>query len=116
MVVGECSRASRNFHGNIAFRRAEELALTRISSVLEFVRADRHIRQTHQDFFVGLLQLSGTGLLSQDGRNAFLRPGDFTFIDSTRPSNFKLGSASLINSSFMFRIGLWRCTSGERRS
>ncbi|WP_127792822.1 helix-turn-helix domain-containing protein [Agromyces sp. LHK192] len=73
---------------------------------LSVVTADRHeihrtpelvAESTHRCFKVGL-QLAGTGLLIQDGREAVLRPGDLTIYDTDSPYSlvFEEGFSTLV--------------------
>ena len=48
-------------------------------------RTDSLIDDTDQRFYKASLQLTGTGLLIQDGREALLHPGDLTLYDTARP-------------------------------
>lgn len=68
---------------------AHGLAGMRVATVTSqphaVVRSPAMIRSSpDDDIFVNLAVL-GTALMAQDGREAMLRPGDFTFYDSARP-------------------------------
>jgi hypothetical protein len=85
---GDCfAPCEQPFRAEISTRPAPEFSASKIFSVKQrCVRTSRHVRRTSSDKFMLLLQLSGTGLLSQDGREVLLKPGDFAFTDSTRPA------------------------------
>ena len=51
-------------------------------------RSPRQIARGNADFFHVCVMSSGRGLLSQDGREAELEPGDFVLADRTRPYRF----------------------------
>jgi len=86
-VHAECTAPDdRMFHGAIETAFAPGMALSRLSSGAQRVeRRAPHVRQTADEMFLLNLQVSGTGVFSQDGRDVVLRPGDITFTDSTRP-------------------------------
>lgn len=52
-------------------------------------RSSRLIRQSDPGCYKLTLQVSGSAMISQDGREAVLRPGDLTVYDTTRP--YELG-------------------------
>ena len=43
------------------------------------------IARASEDYFLVSIQTQGRGVVSQDGRDAVLAPGDFALYDSTRP-------------------------------
>jgi AraC-like DNA-binding protein len=88
LLNGDCfAPHGQKFRAEISTRPASEFTASRIRSVKQrYVRTPGHVRRTSNDTFMLLLQLSGTGLLSQDGREVLLEPGDFAFTDSTRPA------------------------------
>lgn len=51
----------------------------------EVVRTPRLISRSPEPFILLSVQTAGTAVVTQDGREAPLRPGDFTFYDTTRP-------------------------------
>ncbi|MBB6170949.1 AraC-like DNA-binding protein [Nocardiopsis mwathae] len=58
------------------------------SGSYEIFRSARHIRQDESDEYLLELQLGGAAVvLNQDGREAGFIPGDFGFLDVTRPSH-----------------------------
>jgi AraC-like DNA-binding protein len=54
------------------------------------VRTPRHTSRARDDYFVLLLQLQGTTIQRQDGREVVLRPGDMTCNDTSRPFDLQL--------------------------
>ncbi len=77
---------ARSFHGAITTAMAPPMAFSRLRSTAQTVRRDaRHVRQTEDEVFLVNLQVAGVGTFVQDGREAVLKPGDFTCSDSTRP-------------------------------
>src|SRR4029450_11706979 len=83
-----------NFSGRI---RTLQLGAVQVSEVtatpLLVERTAPLISRTDGDFFKVNLQLTGSCLLTQDGREAPLRPGDFAIYDTTRPYAMRLGRA-----------------------
>jgi AraC-like DNA-binding protein len=69
--------------------QAEELATLQLSQVTATPQVVRRtsakIAHASEDYFLVSIQTRGEGLISQDGRTAHLRPGDFALYDSTRP-------------------------------
>lgn len=73
------------FSGEIVCEAAGELQISTVSSMAQTVtRSPRHIARDPAEVVQVTVQLSGYGILSQDGREALLRPGDFALHDSTR--------------------------------
>lgn len=83
----ECDvQASYDFHGSILNHKLPGLELSVVHSRAQrVIRTPRAIAQAGADYFIVSLQTQGQGLISQDGRNALLSPGDFAIYDSTRP-------------------------------
>lgn len=74
------------FEGEIAVDRLSALALTRVTSTAQTVRRTPAIlSRASEDRFLVSIQTAGRGVVSQDGRDAVLAPGDFALYDSTRP-------------------------------
>jgi AraC-like DNA-binding protein len=62
------------------------LAFARLSSHAQRVdRPPRFIARSQDHHLLANIQLSGSGLLAQEGRDALLEPGSLTFVDSARP-------------------------------
>jgi AraC-like DNA-binding protein len=75
-----------SFHGSIERTAIGDLSLAEAYSEAQTVHHSRaHVARTRGSLFFLLLQISGESRNVQDGREAFLRPGDFTLCDSTRP-------------------------------
>jgi AraC-like DNA-binding protein len=75
-----------SFHGSIERTAIGDLSLAEAYSEAQTVHHSRaHVARTRGSLFFLLLQISGESRNVQDGREAFLKPGDFTLCDSTRP-------------------------------
>lgn len=62
------------------------LAFARLSSRAQRVdRTPRFIARSQDHHLLANIQLQGSGLLAQEGRDALLEPGSLTFVDSARP-------------------------------
>jgi AraC-like DNA-binding protein len=78
--------APDQFRGEIRQDRLATLDLSQVTSRPQHVqRTARQIAKATEDYFLVSIQTQGTGSVRQDGREAFLRPGDFALYDSTRP-------------------------------
>jgi AraC-like DNA-binding protein len=77
---------TRPFHGAIDNNR---LAFMQVSDVIScgqrVVRSRRQIAKSTEDYFLVNFQLYGESKIEQDGRTAYLQPGDWALYDSTRP-------------------------------
>jgi AraC-like DNA-binding protein len=75
----------RAFHGSIERTAFGDLTLAEACTEAQTVRHSRaHVARTRGSLFFLMLQLSGESRNRQDGREAFLRPGDFTLCDTTQ--------------------------------
>ncbi|MEZ0109508.1 AraC-like DNA-binding protein [Catenulispora sp. EB89] len=75
-----------DFHGQIRSIHLGELQVTEIDATAHTVnRTPRAIAASDRDYFKLGLQLRGYCVLTQDGREAPLTPGDFAIYDTTRP-------------------------------
>ena len=73
------------FHGSIERTAIGELSLAEAFSEAQTVHHSRaHVARTRGALFFLLVQLAGESRNRQDGREAYLKPGDFTLFDSTR--------------------------------
>lgn len=83
---GDCANIpAQGFHGELNKTCLSELSLVRVRSIGQhFNRTPHHITHSKHDLFAAMLQLSGSGLVIQDGREVLLNPGDLTFTDSAR--------------------------------
>ena len=78
--------AQDDFGGEIRSHHLPGLGLSVIRSRAQHVmRTSREIARSTDDYFIVSIQTRGRGLISQDGRQALLAPGDFAIYDSTRP-------------------------------
>lgn len=76
----------RSFHGSIERTDIGTLSLAEACSEAQTVRhSHAHVARTRGSLFFLMLQLAGESRTRQDGREAFLKPGDFMLCDSTRP-------------------------------
>lgn len=82
-------RNPERFVASMLHRDMADLALTRILSQghehKSVTRSQRQAARAHEDFFLLSLQLEGSCGVSQDGRDALLRPGEFAIYDTRRP-------------------------------
>jgi AraC-like DNA-binding protein len=83
----ECDAPDRDdFRGSIVSHRLPGLDLSVVSSRAQRVmRTPRTIGRTADDYIIVSLQTQGNAVISQDGRDAVMAPGDFAIYDSTRP-------------------------------
>jgi AraC-like DNA-binding protein len=83
----ECdAKQSHGFRGSILSHRLPGLDLSVVSSRAQRVmRTPRVISRASDDYFIVSLQTQGRAVISQDGRDAVMSPGDFAIYDSTRP-------------------------------
>lgn len=73
------------FHGSIERTVIGDLSLAEACTEAQTVHHSRaHVARTRGSLFFLLLQLAGESRNCQDGREAFLKPGDFTLCDTTR--------------------------------
>lgn len=81
----ECRDVTDRFFGSIEDRKIGGMQLSTVRSGKHRVlRTKRQIAKSTEDYFLVSMQVSGTGVVKQDGRAAFLQPGDFVMYDSTR--------------------------------
>ncbi|GAA4661049.1 helix-turn-helix domain-containing protein [Arthrobacter cryoconiti] len=75
-----------HFAGRLRSRLLDELAIVEVTATGHSVhRTPSLISHTDKLYYKLNLQLSGTGLLVQDNREAVLRPGDLAIYDTHRP-------------------------------
>ena len=82
----ECDALRRDapFDGRIRHDRLGTLELSRVTSCPQWVRhGPTQIARAAEDWFLVSLQTRGRGVVSQDGRDAVLEPGDFALYDGT---------------------------------
>lgn len=74
------------FSGQVGGGTVYDVGLMRVSaSAHEVVRTEPLIAKTDGAFYKLGVQMSGHGLLAQDGRETLLRPGDLAIYDTQRP-------------------------------
>lgn len=74
------------FSGSMKLAQLNELRIIELDSeAVTVMRTRAHIARSTEPLFVLRLQLEGHSVSSQEGREALLRPGDFTLCDCTRP-------------------------------
>jgi AraC-like DNA-binding protein len=72
--------------GEIVSDEMSTLHLSRVTATAQTVRrTPALIARASEDHFMVNVQTRGRGVVSQDGRDAVLTPGDFALYDSTRP-------------------------------
>jgi AraC-like DNA-binding protein len=77
---------SGGFTGSLAGRHLRELAITRVSAGAHAVtRTPELISRGGTGYYKLSLQVSGHGLLVQDGRETVLHPGELAIYDTERP-------------------------------
>ncbi|MFV0373898.1 helix-turn-helix domain-containing protein [Microbacterium sp.] len=74
------------FSGSIRWRYIEQTCISEISAGAHRVlRTDELISPDDPRHFKVSLQLEGTGIVAQDGRETLMRPGDIAIYDTSRP-------------------------------
>ncbi len=82
----DAPRGADVIDGEIVSDELASLQLSRVTATAQFVRrTPALIAQASEDHFLVSIQTRGSGVVSQDGRDAVLGPGDFALYDSTRP-------------------------------
>ena len=80
---------TEDLRGRIVGCSIGDLQLRRIAaSPHRFERSTTLIRRSDEDYYKVILGVSGSALLSQDGRATVVRAGDLALYDSTRPFTF----------------------------
>ena len=78
--------AERPFYGELITAQGNELYFSNVRADGQIVRrTPSRIRRAREEVMLISLQVSGVGIVAQDGREARLEPGDFACYDSTRP-------------------------------
>lgn len=82
----DCEADGNMIDGEIRIDTLSTLKLSRVTASAQRVRrTPAKIAQATEDYFLVSIQTAGAGIVSQDGRDAVLQPGDFALYDSTRP-------------------------------
>ncbi len=89
----ECDTNERSeFRGSILSHKLPGLDVSMVNSRAQRVmRTPRDISRASDDCFIVSIQMQGHGVISQDGRDAVMSPGDFAIYDSTRPYVLNFG-------------------------
>ncbi|NMO02763.1 helix-turn-helix domain-containing protein [Gordonia sp. TBRC 11910] len=75
-----------DFFGRITSTQVGDVELSDVVAAGQHVRrTKRFISGANDEFLLASVQLSGTGVVEQDGRSALLHAGEMAFYDSTRP-------------------------------
>ena len=78
--------ADRPFFGELATASCNDLHFSSVRADGQIVeRTPARIRRAREEVMLISLQVRGSGVIAQDGREARLGPGDFACYDSTRP-------------------------------
>lgn len=73
------------FRGRLRSRNLADASLIELTATPQTIeRAPGLITQSDKPYFIVSLQLSGTGMMMQDGREAVLGPGDMAIFDTNR--------------------------------
>lgn len=101
--------------GSIRSTWMGQLMIAEVSaSAQDIRRTPRLIRQADAEYFQVARLTRGVGRLTQDGRDAVLRPGDFAAYETTRPFQWSFG-ADWDVSVFTFPCSSVQLTEPERR-
>jgi AraC-like DNA-binding protein len=80
------------FNGQLRSLCLDGLQITEVTATPHVVvRSPKLISKSKEEFYKVSLQLAGNSVLTQDGRDMTLRPGDFAVYDTTRPYSIRLG-------------------------
>jgi AraC-like DNA-binding protein len=81
------------FFGEITTAQCDEMHFSKVRSDGQIVdRTKGRIRRAREEVVLVSVQIQGTGMVAQDGRQAVLKPGDFACYDSTRPYTLSFGT------------------------
>ncbi|WP_273940672.1 cupin domain-containing protein [Kutzneria chonburiensis] len=80
------------FAGVVRHRDVAGIGFARLSSCGQRVDRTRgYVARSNEHHLLANIQISGQGLLAQDGRGAVLTPGVLAFVDSARPYTMHFG-------------------------
>lgn len=87
----ECVAGSRRaYSGSLATWDMQGLQISMVSAEASSVIHSKHlVSATREDIYLMHLQVAGTSLNEQDGKQARLSPGDFTLCSSTQPYSLR---------------------------
>ncbi|BCW58572.1 AraC family transcriptional regulator [Arthrobacter sp. StoSoilB20] len=75
-----------HFRAEIETARCGDLRISSLqASQVHVRRGSRQLRDSNPDLVLAGFQLAGAAMVLQDDRTAVLRPGEFTFFDTSRP-------------------------------
>jgi AraC-like DNA-binding protein len=82
----EAPAGASTIEGSISSAEVGTLSLSQVTASAQLVRrTPTRIARANEDYFLVSIQTAGQGVITQDGREAHLHPGDFALYDSTRP-------------------------------
>ncbi len=83
----DCTSARRrSFYGHVSTEALEGVSLSLVDADGQHVvRGRRQLAKAREDDFLLSVQMQGTGIVRQDGRDAVLQPGAMALYASTRP-------------------------------
>ena len=100
-VTGEIDGTDRIVAGSVGAVHIGELTAHHPGGA---VRTSRHVRRTASELFKIDIPVDGGGVVDQDGRQAVLRPGDFAFVDLSRPARWAMAPQRVIAVLFPLRL------------
>lgn len=91
----DCRAAEPDFFATIRSGTLSQLGLSIVESApCEVVRTAQDIKRSKADDILLSLQMSGSSILVQDGREAQLNPGEFALYDTRRSYALKVGGGT----------------------
>lgn len=91
VLEASCTELDPDFRFSLAFSRHTDFQISRVKSVRHtWERSKKHLRHSSRDDLVVYLQLRGTSVQVQDGKEICLREGEWTCTDTTRPMSLRL--------------------------
>jgi AraC-like DNA-binding protein len=82
----DCKSDLEDFRGEVTQSRLGEISYTRVDSSRQRVfRTPSRIARARHDYVLIALGVQGGGGVVQDGREAYIQPGEFACYDTTRP-------------------------------
>lgn len=89
--------ARGSFESTVALKPVLDVTVSHIASKEQtIVRGIREIRRAPNEYYFANVQLKGTCIARQDGREAFIRPGDFYLADTARVYDLILDDCEVI--------------------
>lgn len=77
--------AKGSFESTVAIKDMLDVTISNVASKRQVVyRGMREIRRNPSEFYFANMQLEGSCIVKQDGRETLMRPGDFYIVDTTR--------------------------------